>query len=297
MNYRVNLTARSLSSRSTKLIGVVVPTFMHSFFGDVLTAATAVLDTRGFQPIMTCSDEKPEEEAKQIDILLSRQAEGLLVSTCQCDDRYGVFARAKELRVPLIMIARNIEPAINSWVGSDNVTMAKTVTRHLVSAGRKRIAHLHGPVNSTASSRIEGYREALREAGLPEREEYLRGGGETDVIAERGMRELLHLPEPPDAVFCYNDAVAAACMRIIMNRGLRVPDDIALAGIGNTRFSDVLWSPLTTVNQSPGRIGEIAATNLLQAIDTNAETGNVVVPGDLIVRESCGVRRTVAPPR
>jgi LacI family transcriptional regulator len=239
---------------------------------------------------MTCSDEKPEEEAKQIDILLSRQAEGLLVSTCQCDDRYGVFERAKELRVPVVMIARNIDPPMNSWVGSDNVNMARTVTSHLVSAGRKRIAHLRGPTNSTASSRIEGYREALREAGLPQREEYLRGGGETDAIAERGMSELLELSEPPDAVFCYNDAVAAACMRVIMNRGLRVPDDIALAGIGNTRFSDVLWSPLTTVNQSPDQIGEIAATNLLRAIDTNAETGNVTVPGDLIVRQSCGVR-------
>jgi LacI family transcriptional regulator len=297
MNYRVNLTARSLSSRSTKLIGVVVPTFLHSFFGDVLTAATAVLDTRGFQLIMTCSDEKPEEEAKQIDILLSRQAEGLLVSTCQCDDRHGVFQRAKELRVPVIMIARNIDPPINSWVGSDNVNMARTATGHLVSGGRRRIAHLQGPVNSTAVGRIEGYRQALREAGLPYREEYLRGGGETDWIAERGMSELLDLPEPPDAVFCYNDAVAAACMRVIMNRGLRVPDHIALAGIGNTRFSDVLWSPLTTVNQSPDRIGEIAAINLLKAIDTNAETGNVTVPGDLIVRESCGVRRAVTTSR
>jgi LacI family transcriptional regulator len=195
------------------------------------------------------------------------------------------------------MIARNIDPPINSWVGSDNVNMAKTVTRHLVSAGRKRIAHLHGPVNSTAASRIDGYREALREAGLPQREEYLRGGGETDAIAERGMSELLDLADAPDAVFCYNDAVAAACMRVIMNRGLRVPDDIALVGIGNTRFSDVLWSPLTTVNQSPDRIGEIAATNLLKAIDTNAETGIVTVPGDLIVRQSCGARRQVPVPR
>ena len=100
MNYRVNLTARSLSSRSTKLIGIVVPTFLHSFFGDVLTAASAVLDTRGFQPIITCTDETPEQEAKQIDILLSRQAEGLLVATCQSDDRYGVFARARICTFP-----------------------------------------------------------------------------------------------------------------------------------------------------------------------------------------------------
>src|SRR5918993_4923358 len=170
MNYRVNLTARSLSSRSTKLIGVVVPTFLHSFFGDVLTAATAVLDTRGFQPIMTCTDEKPEQEAKQIDILLSRQAEGLLVATCQSDDRYGVFARARDLRVPVILMARNLTPPVNSWVGSDNVTIGRDATNHLIQAGRRRIAHIFGPVNSTSLLRIEGYKQALQNAGLPVRE-------------------------------------------------------------------------------------------------------------------------------
>lgn len=291
MNYRVNLTARSLSSRSTKLIGVVVPTFLHSFFGDVLTAATAVLDTRGFQPIMTCTDERAEQEAKQIDILLSRQADGLLVATCQSDDRYGVFARARELRVPIVLIARNIDPPINSWVGSNNVAIGRQATRHLIDAGRTRIAHVYGPINSTALQRIEGYRQALRHAGQPVRDEYLRGGGETDSIAERSMRELCDLENPPDAVFCYNDAVAAACMRILMGCSLKVPDDVALVGVGNTRFSDVLWSPLTTIDQCADRIGDMAATGLLRAIDTGEEAGAVIVTGELVVRDSCGTRR------
>ncbi|HYP08936.1 MAG TPA: LacI family DNA-binding transcriptional regulator [Bryobacteraceae bacterium] len=291
MNYRVNLTARSLSSRSTKLIGVVVPTFLHSFFGDVLTAATAVLDTRGFQPIMTCTDERAEQEAKQIDILLSRQTEGLLVATCQSDDRYGVFARARDLRVPVILMARNLNPPVNSWVGSDNVTIGLDATNHLIHTGRQRIAHVYGPVNSSALLRIEGYKQALRNANMRVREEYILGGNETDVVAERCMQDLLRLSNPPDAVFCYNDAMAAACMRVAMGRGINVPDDVAFVGVGNTRFSDVFWSPLTTIDQRAARIGEIAATNLLKAIDNEAETGTVYVKGDLIVRESCGSRQ------
>ena len=292
MNYRVNLTARSLSSRSTKLVGIVVPTFLHSFFGDVLTAATAVLDTRGFQPIITCTDETPEHEAKQIDILLSRQAEGLLVATCQSDDRFGVFARARELHVPVTLMARNLTPPVNSWVGSDNVTIGRDATNHLVQAGRKRIAHIYGPINSSTMLRIQGYKEALQHAGMEIREDYILGGAETDSVAEPSMRQLLALREPPDAVFCYNDAIAAACLRVSMRDGIRVPDDIAFVGVGNTRFSDVLWSPLTTIDQHADRIGDIAATSLLKAIDTNAEAGIVYVQGDLIVRESCGSRKT-----
>jgi LacI family transcriptional regulator len=295
MNYRVNLTARALSSRSTKLIGVVVPTFQHSFYGDVLTAAGAVLDTRDFQPIITCSGEDPEEEAKQIDVLLSRQAEGLLISTCQSDDRYGVFSRARELRVPLILIGRNIDPPINSWVGTDNVTIGKIATQHLIDAGRRRIAHIYGPPTSTSRGRIEGYRQALQMAGISVREDYIRGGGETDAIAEQSARELLDLPGRPDAVFCYNDAVAAACMRVMTARRLKTPEHIALAGVGNIRFSDVMLSPLTTIDQRTNRIGEIAALNLLRMIDTGEECGIISVPGDLIVRESCGIRQATAP--
>lgn len=290
MNYRVNLTARSLSSRSTKLIGVVVPTFIHSFFGDVLTAASALLDTRGFQPIMTCTDENPEREAKQIDVLLSRQAEGLIVSTCQRDDRYGVFARAKELGVPVVMLGRNINPVTNSWVGSDNVAIADLATRHLIEVGRKVIAIVYGQPNSTSDQRIEGYKQALRAAGMPILDDYMRGGSEVDSTAEQAMRELLALSTPPDAVFCYNDAVAASCLRAILASGKRVPEDVALVGVGNTRFSDVMWAPLSTIDQSCDRIGEVAAAKLLHAIDTGEEAGMNFVPGRLIVRQSSAGR-------
>jgi LacI family transcriptional regulator len=119
----------------------------------------------------------------------------------------------------------------------------------------------------------------------------MAGGAETDSVAEQSMRKLLALSEPPDAVFCYNDAMAAACLRVSMSVGIKVPEEIAFVGVGNTRFSDVLWSPLTTIEQHAGRIGEVAATNLLKAIDTHTETGIEYVQGDLIVRESCGTRR------
>lgn len=289
MNYRVNLTARSLSSRSTRLIGVVVPAFLHSFYGDVLTAFSAVLDPRNYQAIITCSNEDPETEARQMEVLLSRQAEGLLVATCQADDRYGVFARARELGVPVVLFGRNIDPPINSWVGSDNVSVGRRATRHLLDAGRRRIAHIYGPVNSSTASRILGYRQALEEAGLPVPDSYIRGGGENDPIPEQAMRELLDLPEPPDAVFCYNDAVAGSCMRVIRAAGLRMPEDIALIGVGNIRFSDVMLSPLTTINQCSSKIGEVAARSLLSYIDTGQEPGIIAIPGDLIIRESCGV--------
>ena len=240
MNYRVNLTARSLSSRSTKLIGVVVPKFLHSFWGDVLTAATAVLDTRGFQPIMTCSDETPEQEAKQIDILLSRQAEGLLVATCQSDDKYGVFARARELHVPVILMARNLDPPVNAWVGSDNLTIGRQANRTPDRSRSKADRSYLRPDEFHYVAPHGRIQASIAEAGHAIREEYIMGGAETDAVAERCMRDLLKLRERPDAVFCYNDAIAAGCMRIIMARGLKAPEDIAFVGVGNTRFSDVL---------------------------------------------------------
>ena len=131
--------------------------------------------------------------------------------------------------------------------------------------------------------RTQGYRTALREAKVRVPAGYVAGGSDGDEAVAAATRGLVQLPRRPDAIFCYNDQVAIAALRTILAAGLRVPRDIALVGVGNIRYSDVLTVPLTTIDQQPQKIGETAARLLLQG---GTEPSRAVLPARLVVRQS-----------
>jgi LacI family transcriptional regulator len=289
LDYRSNWMAVALRSHSTRLVGIVVPTFLHSFFAEVIEASTRILDDHGFGAVITTTGETPMREVKEIELLLSRRVDGLLVATCQSFDA-GAFQSARRQNVPVVFLGRNINPAASAYVACDNVAIGRIATRHLIAYGRKTIAYLAGPPNSTSASRHEGYRSALKAARLETSPNLVAGGHEDESVVQTGTRLLLSRPQRPDGIFCYNDPVAAACLRTILECGLRVPEDVAVIGVGNTRYSDLLRVPLTTIDQDAAEIGRRGALMLLDMLgEKNAGTPELV-PFKLIVRESCGAR-------
>jgi LacI family transcriptional regulator len=288
VGYVPNTTWRTLRFQRSHLIGVVVPSVFDSFFSEMLEGVSSVLDGTGYQAILTVSSEKAEREVREIQTLMSRQVEGLIIASCQRQDGLGVFERIRKRSLPFVLADRSVHRVESCLVGVDNFAVGKLVTEHLLGCGRTRIAHLCGPTTSPGILRARGYEAAMTAAGFEVRSGYVAGGGETREAVAPAVRALLKRMDRPDAIFAYNDLAAVEALRVIAAAGLRVPDDIALAGVGNNRYSDVLASPLTTVDQNPQLMGERVAKLLLQWLTTRQkpETREFLLPVRLIVRES-----------
>lgn len=290
VGYVPNTTSRSLRFNRSHLVGVVVPSFMYSFFSEVMEGANVVLEGAGYQSVLTVSGEDPRREVRQVDALLSRQVEGLIIVSCQRRDELGMFQRLKQRSIPFITVGRRVEALKSCFVGVDNAAVGRLVTRHLIDCGRRRIAHLSGPENMTSILRGQGYREALKSAGLRIPEHFI-AGGERQTVAQV-VRMLVERRNRPDAIFAYNDTTAMEALRVLKTVGLRVPEDIALAGVGNNGFSDLLASPLTTVDQHPQMMGRKAAELLLGWLlgKRPPQERRIHIPVRLVIRESSGAR-------
>jgi LacI family transcriptional regulator len=296
VGYVPNTTWRTLRWQRSHLIGIVVPSVIDSFFSEMVDGVTRVMERSGYQTILAASSERAEREVKEIEALISRQVEGLIIASCQRRDTLGIFDRVRRRALPFITTDRQIEKVRSHFVGVDNLALGKLVTEHLIGCGKTRIAHLCGPNTSPAVLRSQGYEAALRAAGFEIRPGYVAGGAETREVVAPAMRALLKRPDPPDAIFCYNDLTAVEALRVILEAGLRVPEDIALAGVGNNRYSDILATALTTVDQTPQLMGEQAAALLLKWVSSRRapDSGETCLPVRLIVRDSSvgkGVKR------
>jgi LacI family transcriptional regulator len=193
---------------------------------------------------------------------------------------------------PFVLIDRYIAGLKASYVGVDDEQIGYLATRHLIELGRKRIAHIGGPNVSTAEGRLRGYSKALKEKELEVPMHFVERVESGDDRGEEGgykaMLALLSMKTRPDGVFCYNDETAIGALRAAFEVGLDVPNDLAIIGVGNMRFSDLLRVPLSSIDQNNQLIGDRAARIALDLIEAkgSAAPESVLLPVELIQRES-----------
>ncbi|PYQ71072.1 MAG: LacI family transcriptional regulator, partial [Acidobacteria bacterium] len=163
---------------------------------------------------------------------------------------------------------------------------------HLADAGRRAIAHIGGPPIVHAKRREKGWRDALKARGIKPPDEWIVRGGFMESDGYRAMKRLLTVRPKVDAVFCANDPAAIGAMKAIWEAGLRVPDDVAVVGVGDIALGDLLRVPLTTVGWSRRDQGKHAAELLLNGLEGEGDPPQrVIIPPRLIVRESSGPHR------
>jgi len=289
LDYQMNWVARSLVTRRTYTIGLLLPDFRHSFFAEVAKAVAETVRPRGYHVIISYFEEDPELEAIEADSLVARQVDGLIMASAQSTDS-ELFRRIRGRKVPFVLIDRPISGSRVSFVGSDNEAIGRIATTHLIAQGCSRIAHLRGPDVGIARSRMAGYRKALAEHHLTMPEEYIVHARYDDDMGYHAMQRLLRTKPMPDGVCCYNDPVAIGAMKAIMDAGLKVPGDIAVIGAGNVHYSDVLAVPLTTVDQGTTRIGKEASEILMQQISSKRalRPKTVLIAPKVVFRKSTG---------
>jgi LacI family transcriptional regulator len=283
LNYRMDWVARSMVTGRTYLVGLVAPDLMQSFFAEIATALTGALAPAGYHLLISNSSESAADEVANIDLLVSRKVDGLIIASAQRSAK-----TFKALKTPYVLVDRQVPGLESNYVGNKNEDIGLLATRHLVEQGCRRIAHLKGPVLSSAAGRLRGYRRALEQHGLKVRDGLILEAGHEDSSGYLAMRQLLSSTPRPDGVFCFNDPVAIGAMRAILEAGLSIPKDIAVIGVANMRYSDMLRIPLSTVDQGTAEIGKQAADLLLASMAAKRPLPprQLIVPPQLIVRAS-----------
>jgi LacI family transcriptional regulator, galactose operon repressor len=296
LDYRPNFAARSLVTGRSYLVGLVVPDLLHPFFAEVAKSLSDALRKNGYYLIVSSSEEDPELEEQEINQLMARRLDTLIVASCR--STVEPFFRMEKQEMPYVLIDRKLPGLSANFVGVDDEAVGMLATRHLIDMGCKRIAHIRGPQYSTAVNRLEGYKRALAKAGLKIVDDYIVAEGKVDVESRQhgaqAMDELLTRKPRPDGVFCFNDPLAVGAMTRALDAGLRIPEDLAIIGCGNLHYDDALRVPLSSIDQQSHRIGEEAARIALGILTSKTvrQPEQVLLQPQLIVRASTKRRAT-----
>ncbi len=286
MNYRPDLVARSLVTNETRAIGVVVPDLSGSFFVEVIKGIDSVCRDAGYHLLLCTTGEDAGREDSEVDTLINKRIDGLILASAHELGAVNVLGRLTDSATPFVLVDRRLPGG--QFVGGNDIEVGYLATRHLISEGYERIAHLRGPNVSTANDRYSGYLKALREAKLKARPEYVvQVLYHEEASGAEAMQQLLRLSPPPDAVFAASDPIAIGAMEAARTSGIRVPEDLGAVGVGNHRYTPYLRVPLTTVEQNRTEIGRTASKLLLDALKGNGPGLAVtLIQPSLIVRES-----------
>jgi LacI family transcriptional regulator len=290
LDYRPNLAARSLVTGRTYLVGLIVPDLLHPFFAEIAKSLSNVLRKSGYYLIIASSEEDPDLEQQEVDQLLARQLDTLIIASCR--STVDLFFRIERRKTPYVLIDRTLPGLTANFVGVDDEAVGRLATKHLIDIGCKRIAHIRGPETSTGVRRMEGFKQALTQAGLAIVDAYIiserKGDVETKQRGAKAMRQLLSLKPRPDGVFCFNDPLAMGAMNYALDQGIRIPEDLAVIGCGNLHYDDSLRVPLSSIDQHSRKIGAEAARLALRILNSKVlpKSETVVLQPELIVRSS-----------
>ncbi|GGF10374.1 LacI family DNA-binding transcriptional regulator [Hymenobacter cavernae] len=290
LNYQPNHLAAALRKGRSNMLGLIVPHINGYFFPSVMDGIEAVASKAGFNVMMCQSNEDVRREKKNIEALLNAQVEGILVSMSRTTHEFQHFEKVQQQGIPLVFFDRMPDLANVNAVILDDYQGAYQAVKHLVEQGCTRIAHFAGPQHmNTTRNRHLGYMDALRAHGLSVDEQLVYWlPNSSHASGEAGMKELLKLPERPDAIFSSYDFPAAGAMMVLHEHNIRVPEDMAVAGFSNEPFTALTQPRLTSVDQRGEQMGESAVQLFLQMRKRteNFPAQRIVLKPKLLIRDS-----------
>ena len=296
MGYYPNFMARSLSSRRTNTIGVIVPKIAHFFFSSVIEGIYDAAFQRNYEIILTVSQENGERELRHVHSLLSMRVDGLIMSLSQNTKDLTIFKSVKKMGLPLTFMDR--VPRVDGFntVVADDYGGAFAAAQHAITIGYRKIAHLAGyQYTNIGRERYRGFAQAMKEQGVPLKEHWVVYGGFDEASGYNGFMKIYESGALPEMIFAVTFPVALGVYRATAELGLRIPEDIDLICFGNSGLNQFLAPPMSYVEQPTYELGRRALELTLENIQMKDRfvPQHITLPTKLVLCKTC--TKKVAP--
>lgn len=293
LDYHPNRLARGLRLGHRKVIGMIIPDLQNPFFTGVVHGVEAALCSAGYNLLLGHSDGLAEREQEQLTVLRGEAVAGLVFIP---GNHPGAnYESIRTWEIPVVAIDRSPGELEVDLVCSDNRKGMRQAVNHLLSLGYKDIALLNGPLGiSVTRERLSGYQDALRSAGIAVRESFIIDSDFRQQGGQVAMTRFLDMAKPPRAVVVANNLMTLGALQAIHERGIRIPEELAVVCFDDMPWAMSLRPPVTAVAQPVEELGRTAAQLLLERLkDPTRLVRQVVLPTRLMVRASCGARPAV----
>ncbi len=289
LGYRPHAAARSLVTRRSGALALIIPDITNPFFPEVARGVEEAASRAGYHVFLCNTDWDGQKELSFLELLETKRADGLILASAQDDGT--TVQRFARVGLPLVVLNNLFQEPECHQVVVDNAAGGRLAARHLLGLGHRRIAFIggHGQAKSTAD-RMEGYGAALREEGLDPAAGLIRLGSFKWESGEQSAKELFQLKERPTAIFAANDLLALGVLQAAEDAGLNVPADLAVVGFDDIAFAAYPGVQLTTVAQPKYQLGQMAAKAVLEQLSLGVEAPRqrIVLQPSLVVRKTCG---------
>ncbi|GAB2644334.1 LacI family DNA-binding transcriptional regulator [Emticicia sediminis] len=289
LDYRPNLLAQSLHRGETHTIGVVIPDIQRPFFAGVVAGIQKIASEAGYRVMICQSNESHSTEVLNVQALMASRVDGLLISHSKETNSFEHIKLHLRKGIPIVHFDRVCDELETAKVALEDFDGSFALVEHLIQRGCRRIAACAGPENLLISQkRLNGYKSALQKYGLPIEQELIFHSNFKKEDSLDALTAWLDLPQKPDGIFSVHYGNAIEMMVTLKQKGIKIPDEIALAAFGDDLLASLFEPSLTVFNQFPYLVGQESATILIDNI-INKETFvpfTKVIKGELIVRDS-----------
>lgn len=289
LGYQKNVFAKSLRMQRTHSIGFLVHELNSNFITSVLAGVEKITTQAGYDLIIAHSSENSEKEAANAMSLFHKRVDGLIASLAFDTTKYDHFQPFYEKGIPVNFFDRVKQNGESSTIVIDNYKAGYAATKHLIEEGCKKIMLITASLKRNVyADRFRGYKDALTEHGLKYDENMTIVNDLSEKAGIESAYYILKMNPRPDGLFITNDFVAAVCMKILKDKGVKIPADIAIVGFNNDAITKLVEPNLTTIDYPGLQMGEMAAKNLIDRINGSSDLQkiDIIIPSELIIRQS-----------
>ena len=291
LNYSPNTIARSMITKKTKTVGLVIPDVRNPFFTDLTRGAEDVANERGYSIFFCNTDDDLNKEIKYINNLIEKQVDGIALAGAAFRDK--ALEEKVNIKIPIVSLDRNVYfKGIEGKIEVDNFLGAYDAVSYLIKLGHKKIMFLSGQLNVKLSiDRLEGYKKALEDNNIDYNEKLVIVGRYSSDFGY-GIMKNTTIDRDVTAIFCGNDLIAIGAIKALKEKNISIPQDISIVGFDDINIASLVAPSLTTVRQPSYEIGHLAMEKLIDILEGKENLSNKVeIKLELIVRESTCKRR------